>query len=39
MTPPNWTNRVMWTGDNRDIIRGIILNTWATRGRIWNRDR
>ena len=23
MTPPNWTNRTMWTGDNLDIMRGM----------------
>ena len=23
MTPPNWTNRTMWTGDNPDIMRGM----------------
>ena len=23
MTPPNWTNRTVWTGDNLDIMRGM----------------
>ena len=23
MTAPDWTNRTMWTGDNRDIMRGM----------------
>ena len=23
MTPPNWTNRTMWTSDNPDIMRGM----------------
>ena len=23
MTPPNWPNRTMWTGDNLDIMRGM----------------
>ena len=22
---PNWRNRTMWTGDNLDIMRGIVL--------------
>lgn len=23
MTPPNFANRTMWTGDNLDIMRGM----------------
>lgn len=34
MTTPSRTNRTMWTEDNLDIMRGVILRSWSEMGRV-----